>query len=71
MHLYTFAARGTYDAHKYVLIKMHHVSYAALKVRSDETPHRPNRPHRSQIFNILLTSNRTGATVCMYAMNSI
>jgi len=36
--------------------------------RSDEIPHRPHRP---QIFNILLTSNRTGATVCVYAMNSI
>jgi len=36
--------------------------------RSDETPHRPHQP---QIFNILLTSNRTAATVRVYAMNSI
>ena len=33
--------------------------------RSDEIPHRP------QIFNILLTANRTGAIVCVYAINSI
>jgi len=39
-----------------------------LVPRSDEIPHRPHQP---QIFNILLTSNRTGATVCVYAMNSI
>jgi len=34
----------------------------------DETPHRPHRP---QIVNILLTSNRTGAKTCVYVMNSI
>jgi len=37
-------------------------------LRSDETLHRPHRP---QIFNILLTSNRSSATVCVYAMSSI
>jgi len=36
--------------------------------RSDETPHQPHCP---QIFNILLTSNRTGATVRVHAMNTI
>ena len=48
-----------------------HFSYASYQLRvlylgrrSDETPHRP------QIFNILLTSNRTGATVRVY-INSI
>jgi len=47
------------------------VVFAAYRIRSDETPHRPHLPHRPQIFNILLTHNRTGATVRVYAMNSI